>query len=182
MADDTNQFYNELKAHLEHFELPENRPKLSVTVTGIPHEGLTTKYQHPSKGAADPSDIASEAAKVIGAASAGVASGAVVGAVIGKAILGSTLARIGVASAGTAIGLPLLARFALVGGTVATVGYAAYKIGKGKRDQEHANELADRLMKHMGEFNPTVSWPGIEVYVSVPEEGLAALWQPQSNS
>lgn len=36
MADDTNQFYNELKAHLEQFELPENRPKLSVTVTGIP--------------------------------------------------------------------------------------------------------------------------------------------------
>ncbi len=182
MADDTNQFYNELKAHLEQFELPENHPKLPVTITSIPKEGLTTKYQHPSKGAADPSDIASEAAKVIGAASAGFASGAVVGAIIGKAVLGSTLARIGVASAGVAIGLPLLAPFALVGGTVATVGYAAYRIGKGRRDQVRAENLTDALMKHMHGFKPSVEWPSIEVYVSVPEKGLAALWQPHSSS
>ena len=181
MTDATSEFYNELKSHLEQFELPSELPKLPVTITGIPLEGLTVKYQHPSKGPADPSDIAAEAAKVIGAASAGVASGAVVGAIIGKAILGSTLARIGVASAGAAIGLPLLAPFALVGGTVATVAYAAYKIGRGKRDQVHAENLADALMKHMGKFNPSAQYPGIEVYVSVPENGLAVLWQPQPN-
>lgn len=64
---------------------------------------------------------------------------------------------------------------------MATVGYAAYKIGKGKRDQEHANEQTDRLIKHMNNFNPSVEWPSIEVYVSVPEKGLAALWEPKSS-
>lgn len=63
---------------------------------------MTFKYQHPSKGPADPSDIAREAAKVIGATSAGIAGGAVVGAVIGKSLLGGTLARVGIASAGAA--------------------------------------------------------------------------------
>ena len=179
MADATSEFYNELKSHLEQFELPNEPPKLPVTITGIPIEGLTVKYQHPSKGPADPSDIAAEAAKVIGAASAGVAGGAVIGAIIGKAILGGTLARIGVASAGAAIGLPLLAPVALVGGLMSTVAYAAYKIGKGKRDQAHAENLADTLMKHMGKFNPSVQFPSIEVYVSVSESGLAVLWQPQ---
>ena len=182
MADATSEFYNELKTHLEQFELGDNPPKLPVTITGIPKEGLTIKYQHPSKGPADPSDIASEAAKVIGAASAGVASGAVVGAIIGKAMLGSTLARIGIASAGTAIGLPLLAPIALAGGLMSTVAYAAYKIGTGKREQERATALTDRLMKHMSSFNPSVEWPSIEVYVSVPETGLAALWQPKFNA
>ena len=102
-----------------------------------------------------------------------------IGAIIGKSLLGGTLARIGIASAGAAIGLPLLAPVALVGGTVATVGYAAYKIGKGKREQERAEELADSLMKHMNNFNPSMPWPNIEVYVSVSQKGLAALWQPR---
>ena len=37
-------------------------------MTGVPREGLTVKYQHPSAGPADPADMASEAAKVIEAA------------------------------------------------------------------------------------------------------------------
>ena len=179
MSSSTDRFYKELKSHLEGFELPDRLSKLSVTITGIPEEGMTVKYQHPSQGAADPSDIAREAAKVIGAASAGIASGAVVGAIIGKTLLGGMLARIGIASAGAAIGLPLLAPVALAGGTVATVGYAAYRIGKGKREQERAEVLADSLMKYMNDFNPSEAWPGIEIYVSVSQKGLAALWQPR---
>ncbi len=178
MTDATSEFYNNLKAHLEQFEIPNEPPKLPVAITGIPKKGLNVKYQHPSKGPADPSDIAREAAKVIGAASAGIAGGAVIGAIIGKSLLGGTLARIGVASAGAAIGLPLLAPVALVGGTVATVGYASYRIGRGRREQKRAEELTDSLMKHMNEFNTSEPWPSIEVYVSVPEKGLAALWEP----
>ena len=178
MSDTANKFVSELIAHLEAFAQADPLPKIPVTVTGIPQEGLTVKYQHPSKGPADPSDIAGEAARVIGAASAGIAGGAVVGAIIGKTLLGGTLARVGIASAGAAIGLPLLAPVALVGGTVATVAYAAYKIGKGKREQERAEDLADSLMKHMSDFNPVTAWPSIGIYVPVPERGLTALWQP----
>ena len=179
MSDSTSRFHSELKAHLEQFELPGEYPKLPVSITGIPLGGLTVKYQHPSKGPADPSDIAAEAAKVIKAAGVGIAGGAAVGATIGKVVLGSTLARIGIASAGVGIGLPLFAPVALVGGAVATVAYAAYKLGKGKREQERANDLADALMKHMANFNSSAPPPSIEIYVSVPEKGLAALWQPQ---
>ena len=89
------------------------------------------------------------------------------------------MARIGVASAGAAIGIPILAPVALVGGAIPTAAYVAYKIGKGKRDQGNAEELLERLMEHMQGFSPSVEWPEIEVYVSVPEVGLAAIWQPR---
>ena len=178
MANDTNEFYHELKTCLESFRQQEALPKVPVTMTGIPREGLTVKYQHPSAGPADPADMVSEAAKVIGAAGIGTVGGAAIGAVIGKVVLGGTLARIGVASAGAAIGVPILAPVALVGGAISTAAYAAYGIGKGKREQENAEDLLNRLMEHMHGFSPSVKWPEIEIYVSVPDAGLAAIWQP----
>ena len=178
MANDTNEFYHELRTCLESFRQHETLPKVPVTMTGIPREGLTIKFQHPSAGPSDPADMASEAAKVIGAAGIGTAGGAAIGAVIGKLVLGGTLARIGVASAGTAIGMPILAPVALIGGVISTAAYAAYKIGKGKREQENAEDLLKRIMEHMQGFSPSVKWPKIEIYVSVPDAGLAAIWQP----
>ena len=82
MANDTNEFYHELKTCLESFRPQEALPKVPMTMTGIPREGLTVKYQHPSAGPADPADMVSEAAKVIGAAGIGTAGGAAIGAVI----------------------------------------------------------------------------------------------------
>ena len=146
MVNDTDRFYHELKSYLESFPQREDLPDVPVTMTGIPREGLTVKYQHPSAGPVDPADLAGEAAKVIGAAGIGTAGGAVIGAVIGKVVLGGTLARIGVASAGAAIGIPILAPVALVGGAISTAAYAAYKIGKCKREQGNAEELLERLM------------------------------------
>ena len=187
MANDPNKFYHELKAHLESFGQQKTFPKYPVTVTGIPRGGLTVKYQHPSDGPPDPAEMAGEAAKVIGAAGIGTAGGAAIGAVIGKAVLGGTLARIGVASAGTAIGIPILAPVALVGGVISTAAYAAYKLGKAKRDREIAEDLLKRLMEHMQGFCPSqegetflleVEWPEIEMFVSVPDAGLAATWKP----
>ena len=118
---------------------------LPVTIKGVPREGLTIKYQHPSTRPADPADMASEAARVIGAVGIGTAGGAAIGAIIGKVVLGGTLARIGVASAGAAIGIPILAPVALAGGAISTAAYAAYKIGKDKREQENAEELLKRF-------------------------------------
>ena len=106
MANDSNDFYYELKAHLESFRHQETPHEVPVTIKGVPREGLTIKYQHPSTRPADPADMASEAARVIGAVGIGTAGGAAVGAIIGKVVLGETQARIGVASAGTAIGIP----------------------------------------------------------------------------
>lgn len=53
----------------------------------------------------------------------------------------------------------------------------ARELAKGKREQGNAEELLERLMEHMQGFNPSVKWPEIEVYVSVPKVGLAAIWQ-----
>ena len=178
MANDPNEFYNELRAHLKSFRKQGTLPEIPVTMTGVPREGLTIKYQHVSAGPADPADMASEAAKVIGVAGIGTAGGAAVGAIIGKVVLGGTLARIGVASAGAAIGIPVLAPVALVGGAVATAAYAAYKIGRGKRDHELAESLLARLVEHMRGFSPSGEWPENEMYVSAPGSGLTAMWQP----
>ena len=157
------------------------RPPEAINAAGlksVPRGGLTIKYQHPSTRSADPADMASEAARVIGAVGIGTAGGAAVGAIIGKAVLGGTLARIGVASAGAAIGIPILVPVALAGGAISTAAYAAYKIGKGKREQENAEELLKQLMEHMQGFSPSVKWPEIDIYVSVHDAGLAAIWQP----
>ena len=178
MADDTNEFYHQLKACLESFRSPEALPEVPMTISGIPRQGLTVKYQHPATGPADPADMASEAARVIGAAGIGAAGEAAIGAVVGKAVLGGALARIGVASAGAAIGIPILAPVALVGGSISTAAYAAYKVGKGKRDQESAQLLLERLMDHIQGFSPSVEWPDIDIFVSIPDSGLAAMWQP----
>ena len=179
MANDPNGFYHELRAHLDSFRHQEPLPEVPVTVSGIPRQGLTIKYQHLSAGPADPADMASEAAKVIGAAGIGTVGGAAIGAIIGKVMLGGTLARIGVASAGTAIGIPILAPVALVGGAITTAAYAAYKIGRGKHDHERAESLLARLVEHMRGFGPSGEWPEIEMYVSAPGAGLTAMWQPE---
>ena len=178
MTTDPSQFYNELKCHMERFQLPGNPPKVSATITGVPREGLTVKYQHQSVGSADPADLAKEAAKIVGVASVGTAGGAVLGAIIGKAVFHQVVTRVGVASAGAAIGIPFLAPFALAGGALTTAAYAAYKMGRRGDEHERAKHLSVNLVEHMQDFDPSDGWPKIEIYVSVPNSGLAALWQP----
>ena len=180
MTTDPNRFYNELKCHLERFQYSGNPPKVSVTITGIPREGLTVKYQHESVGSADPSEMAREAAKIVGAASVDTAGGAALGAIIGKVVFHQVVTRAGVASAGAAIGIPFLAPFALVGGALTTAAYAAYKIGRRGSEYERAKYLSDSLVEHLQDFEPSDGWPKMEIYVSVPGSGLAALWQPPS--
>ncbi len=182
MPDNTHHFYNQLRAHLEAFQNLETLPKVPVTLTGIPRKGLTVKYQHPSSGPIDPTEMAGEAARIVGAAGVGTVGGAAMGAIIGKAVLGGVLSRIGVASAGTAIEIPIFAPVAIAGGLMGMVAYAAYKLGKGKREQQRAETLLNRLMDHMRAFSPTVGWPDIEMLVLVPAAGLAAIWQPEQES
>ena len=179
MPDSTHHFYNQMRAHLEAFQHPETLPKVSVTLTGIPRRGLTVKYQNPSSGSMNPAEMAGEAAKITGAAGVGTVGGAAVGAIIGKALIGGSLARIGVASAGAAIGIPIFAPVAIAGGLMGMVAYAAFKLGKGKREQQRAETLLNRLMDHMRAFSPTVEWPEIEMFVLVSTTGLAATWQPE---
>ena len=179
MASDPNEFYNELKVHLESFRHREGFPKVPVTLTGIPCRGLTVTYQHPSAGPADTAKMANEAGRIIGAAGIGTAGGAAAGAIIGKVVLGGALARVGVASAGVAIGIPILAPAALVGAAIGTVAYAAYKIGRGKRDHERTENLLDRLVAHFQGFSPSGQWPDIGIFVFVRSVGLTATWQPE---
>ena len=75
MANDQHDCYHELRVHLESFQHQGTLPEVPVTMTGVPREGLTVKYQHPSAGPADPAEMAGEAAKVIGAAGVGTAGG-----------------------------------------------------------------------------------------------------------
>ena len=163
--------------------------KIPITITGIPREGLTVKYQHPSVGGIDPLEMGEEAAKLIGTVGSGAVAGAAVGAIIGRAVFGGTLARVGVASAGVAIGVPVLAPVALVGAGIGSAAYAGYKIASGRRGTEVVYRCAETLMSHMQQFSPPSEttilpisrrWPDVEAFVSVPENGLAALWHLRS--
>ena len=73
-------FYAELKDHLMQYPHLEKLTsvKLPITVTGIPREGLTVKYQ--TDGQIDPFELGKEATKLIGTVAAGVSGGAAVGA------------------------------------------------------------------------------------------------------
>lgn len=172
------QFRNELHEHLSRFEFPEGYPKLPVTITGHPLAGLSVAYRHPNKDPVGPDEIIKEVGKVGFAAGAGAAGFAAGAAIIGKAIFGTVVPRVGIASAGAAIGISVFTPLAIAGSVVGVGGYGLYKLGRWKRDKEAADNLAKELVRHMNEFNPTVSYPTVEVYVSLPQRGLSTFWRP----
>ena len=114
-------------------------------------------------------------------ASAGVGAGVATatGVVIGKFVFGTIVTRAGVASAGVALGVPILAPIAVIGGVLGSIAYGVYRFGKWKRDKEIAEAFVKELIVHMEQFVPSSEWPGVEVYITVPEYGLSALWQPR---
>lgn len=173
------QFRNELYEHLSRFRFPEGYPRLPVTLTGHPRTGLSVAYRHPNKDPAGPDAIIKEAAKAGAAAGVGAIGGAAAGVIIGEAIFGTVVPRVGIASAGAAIGVPVLAPLAVVGGVMGSGAYALYKLGQWKRDKEMASDLASQLVKHMDEFSPSVPYPCVEVYVSIRHKGLSVFWQPE---
>ena len=174
------QFRDELYGHLEAFSFPPERPKVPVTVTGHPRPGLTVAYR-PGKDAALPEEILKEASKVGAAATAAATVGAGVamsaGVVIGKFVFGTVVTRAGLASAGVAIGVGLTP-LAVIGGVVGTVVYGAYRLGTLRRDNKIGKEFAKELATHLEQFCQSAEWPSVEVYVSLPDRGLSALWQP----
>ncbi len=171
------QFREELYRHLKTFR-PKQSPTLPVTVTGHPCPGLTVAYRS-GKRPAGPEEIIKEVSKFGASGTAGAAVGAMSGVVIGKLLFGTTVARVGVASAGVGVGVPVLAPLALVGALAGTAAYGFYRLGRWKADKEVAEAFAKELVTHMTGFTPVAEWPSVEVYLSLPELGLSALWQPR---
>ena len=172
------QFYGELQQHLEAFPFSPSLLKLPVTVTGHPRPGLTVAYR-PGKDPASPEEIIKEVSRVGASGVAGAGVGAVVGVTIGKLVFGSVVARVGVASAGVGIGVPFLAPIVVGGGVLSTLAYGLYRLGKLKRDKTSAEAVAKELVLHMEQFCPSAEWPSVAIYLSLPERGLSALWQPR---
>ena len=170
------QFRDEVYGHLKAFPFPPERPKVPVTVTGHPRPGLTVAYR-PGKDAASSEEIVKEASKVGAAAGVGAGVGMGAGVVIGKFVFGTVVTRVGLASAGAAIGVGL-APLAAIGGVVGTVVYGAYRLGTLRRDNKIGKEFAKELATHLEQLCPSAEWPSVEVYVSLPDRGLSALWQP----
>ena len=171
------EFREELYQHLKAFR-PKQFPKLAVTTTGHPRAGLGVAYRSGKKPAG-PEEIVKEVSRFGASGTAGAAVGAVSGVVIGKLVFGTTVARVGVASAGVGVGVPVLAPLALAGALVGTAAYGMYRLGRWKADKEVADAFAKDLVTHMNRFVPSVQWPSVEIYLSLPELGLSALWQPR---
>ena len=75
----------------------------------------------------------------------------------------------------------MLAPLALAGALAGTAAYGLYRLGRWKADKEVADAFAKDLVLHMNQFVPSVEWPSVEVYLSLPELGLSALWQPRTD-
>ena len=172
------QFSSELQQHLEAFPFSPSLLKLPVTVTGHPRPGLTVVYR-PGKDPASPEEIIKEVSRVGAAGVAGVGVGAVAGVTIGKFVFGSVVARVGIASAGVGIGVPFLAPIAVGGGVLGSLAYGLYRLGKLTRDKTNAEAVAKELVLHMEQFRPSAEWPSVAIYLSSPDRGLSAFWQPR---
>lgn len=173
------RFRAELYEHLKNFRSHRGLSNLSVTVTGHPRTCLTVAFRPLGQDPARPSEIVREAAKVSASAGVGAGVSAAAGVVIGKLVFGTVVTRVSVASAAEAIGVPILVPLAAVGGVVGSIAYGFYKLGKWRRGREVAKEFAKELIAHMDRFSPSAAWPNVEVYLSIPELGLSAFWQPE---
>ena len=173
------KFRDELYEHLDEFCSHGGLPKLPVTLTGHPRQGLTLAYRLQGRDPAGPEEIIKEASKVGASLGVGAGVGVAAGVVIGKFVFGSVVSRVGIASAGVAIGVPILSPLAVIGGVAGSMVYGLYKLGKWRRDKEAAEEYAKELITHMEGFSPSTEWPSVEIYVSVPELGLSAFWDPK---
>ena len=173
------QFDSELQKHLEAFQFSPSQVKQPITVTGRPRPGLTVAYR-PGKNPASLEEIIKEAARFGAAGAAGAGVGAAAGVTIGKLVFGFVVTRVGIASAGAAIGVPFLAPLIVGGGVLGGLAYGLYRLGMSKRDMAIAKEVAEALVLHMDQFCPTAEWPSVRVYLSLPERGLSAVWQPST--
>lgn len=149
-----------------------------MTVTGHPCAGLTVAYGPLGQCPARPEEIINKAAKVGTSAGIGAGVATATGVMVGKFVFGTIVTRAGVASASIAFRVPILATVAIVGGILGSVAYGIYRFGKWRHQKEVAEDFAKDLIVHIEQFNPSCKWPSVEIYVSVPEYSLSALWQP----
>ena len=98
---------------------------------------------------------------------------------IGRTLLGGALARVGVAGAFGAIGLGVLGPALLVGGTVAGVGYAIYKVGKNRAQNDQAQAFGQELLSHLKSFRPA-SLPPSEMAIITSLDGrVTVIYDPE---
>lgn len=174
-------FRDELREHILNHHPRTGWPTIPVTVTGHPRAGLTVAFRPSAQRPAGPEEIIRAAAEV--GASAGVGAGVFTGAgvIIGKFVFGTIVTRAGVASAGVAFGVPILAPIAIAGGVLGSIGYGIYRFGRWRRAKELAEGFAKDIIGYMDHFSPSSDWPSVETYISLPEYGLSVLWRPEGN-
>ena len=173
-------YQSELRSHLAGFHSDAGYPKKAVTLT-IADQKLIVQYE--TKGEMPNVSKLRQAGKELAFASgtgAVVAGG--VAMLIGRTLLGGALARIGISGAFGAIGLGVLGPAILVGGTVAGVGYAVYKVGKNKAQNDQSQAFGQDLIAHLRNFRPTSLPHSDMAIVTSPDHRITVIYDPDLGS
>ena len=97
---------------------------------------------------------------------------------IGRTLLGGMAARVGVAGAFGAVGLGILAPAALIGGTVAGLGYTVYKIGRNREQNAQAEAFGQELLEHLRRFQPESPPPNDLTIVTSGDRHITLIYDP----
>ena len=169
-------YESDLRNWLTQFRSEHGYPKQPVSVIDR-EKGLVAQYetQAGTPGAQSMSRLAAETGL---AAATGATAAAGMVMVIGKTLLGGAAARVGVAGAFGAIGVSPLGPAVLVGGTVAAAGYALYKLGKRREENERCQAFGRELLAHMKTFTSPCKPPSHVAIVASPDRRITVLYDP----
>jgi hypothetical protein len=169
-------YQTELRDHLMEFRSESGYPKKAVTLTLRGHKLIA---QYEPKGELPSIDRLRQTGKEMAVASG---TGALVmggvAMLIGRTLLGSVAARVGIAGAFGAIGLPVLGPAVLIGGTIGGLGYAVYKIGRNREQNLQAQAFGQELLNHLGMFQPENPPPTDLVIVTSPDRHITIIYDP----
>ena len=169
-------YQGELRNWLEQFQNNVGYPKKAVTLT-LAEQRLIVQYE--TKGEMPSVAKMRQLGKEIGIVSG---TGAVVmggmAMLIGRTLLGGIAARVGVAGAFGAIGLPILGPAALVGGAIGCVGYTIYKIGRNREQNAQAEAFGQELMEHLRNFKPASPLPTDLIIVTSSDRHITIIYDP----
>ena len=170
-------FQSELQDCLDRFQSDHGYPNKPVTLA-IREQQLIAQYE--TKGGIPNIERLRKTVKelaITGGAGAAVAASAAL--ILGRTFLGGALGRVGIAGAFGAIGMGALGPAVLIGGTVASAGYLAYKWGKSREGDQRAQAWGEDLLAHLKAFRPTSPPPNSLAIIQSSNRRITVIYDPE---
>lgn len=169
-------YQTELRDWLSQFHSSTGRPKKSVTLT-LYEQRLIVQYE-PGGELPNVEKMRQLGKEMAIAAGTGAIVMGGVAMLIGRTLLSGIAARVGIAGALGAVGLGALGPAALVGGTLAGIGYTVYKIGRNREQNEQAEAFGQELLAHLLKFRAESPPPADLTIVASADRHITVVYDP----